>query len=335
MSFSTIRLSSVRLLFAACGAALGAFALAYYPENAPPIIDSVVPVALAWYIAVGVAALLGMSGLDQPWRLLGVTAVVPLSILSVLCVRDGLTFGAVNARLGIELVATAAVCAARFGGSAGNANRSRIAAAFGGWMGVVVVTTAGTAVAVPIVRAERIHQWLSTQVPIQSDALRAEGRVRVVVFTDYQCPVCRLRHQDFDPVIAEMRRKYPGRIEFVTRDFPLSEACNSGLRANLHPLACDEAVAVRTASSEARPQLVEDLFARQDGVSPEVLELVLANAGLLSRYRSSTRNSRNWYSRMSRSAHLWVSREHRHTSLTESWCKAGIHACWRRSSSTV
>src|SRR6185436_12905899 len=84
-----------------------------------------------------------------------------------------------------------------------------------------------------------------------------EGAAVVIVkFNDYQCPPCRQTYMEYKPVLAKLQQQYPGKILFVTRDFPLDDECN---KANVgHQSACEAAVAVRLAREKGKAQAMEE-----------------------------------------------------------------------------
>lgn len=57
--------------------------------------------------------------------------------------------------------------------------------------------------------------------------------IRIVMFTDYQCPDCRILEQQLEHV----KKTYPG-VSASIRFYPFSTTCNSRVTENLHPDAC-------------------------------------------------------------------------------------------------
>lgn len=99
-----------------------------------------------------------------------------------------------------------------------------------------------------------------------------EGAAVVIVkFNDYQCPPCRQTFMEYKPVLAKLQQQYPGKILFVTRDFPLDNECNT---ANVgHQAACEAAVAVRLAREKGKAQAMEEwLFANQPQLTPALVK---------------------------------------------------------------
>lgn len=71
----------------------------------------------------------------------------------------------------------------------------------------------------------------------------ADAWVRVVVFTDFQCPGCRR----LAAAMAPMAKAYRGRVQVVFKHFPVNTICNPALKEDLHPRACEAAWAAEAA----------------------------------------------------------------------------------------
>ena len=83
-----------------------------------------------------------------------------------------------------------------------------------------------------------VHQ---IEVRLDGDLVRgaSDGVVYVVEFSDYQCPFCKR----VQPTLSELLAKYPDRVRFVFRDFPLEQ---------LHPQAFRAAEAARCAQDQGK-----------------------------------------------------------------------------------
>ncbi len=69
-------------------------------------------------------------------------------------------------------------------------------------------------------KSEELDPSKRYQVPIASDDPKlgpAEAKVTVVVFSDYQCPYCKL----IKPVLKELRSDFPNDVRIVWKDLPL------------------------------------------------------------------------------------------------------------------
>ena len=100
--------------------------------------------------------------------------------------------------------------------------------------------------------------------------------VVIVKFNDYQCPPCGATFCEYKPVLARLQQQHPGKIAFITKDFPLEPECNSSRTAG-HPSACEAAVAVRMAREKGRADAMEEwLFANQPSLTPDRVKQNLA-----------------------------------------------------------
>ena len=71
----------------------------------------------------------------------------------------------------------------------------------------------------------------------------AEAPVRIVVFSDFQCPGC----QRFAGEMHGLAHRFPGKLQIVFKHFPLGSECNDAIKRNLHPQACAAARAAEAA----------------------------------------------------------------------------------------
>jgi NhaA family Na+:H+ antiporter len=117
--------------------------------------------------------------------------------------------------------------------------------------------TAPGAPAGPDLRPRRVAAW--------PELLRgghwigsSSAPVRIVEFSDLQCPFCARTH----PLLEEVQRRNPRRVALLYRHYPLDQ---------IHPLARPAALAVECAAEQgAFAALTRIIFAQQDslGVTP-------------------------------------------------------------------
>lgn len=136
---------------------------------------------------------------------------------------------------------------------------------------------------VPTASAAQVQQleaYLAQQ-PRVTVAAPAEGAAVVIVkFNDYQCPACGQTYRDYKPVKAKWNAQAPGKVRFITLDYPLERECNQFVAQDLHPGACEAAVAVRLAREKGRGEAMEDwLFANQPAMSPASVKNAAATVG--------------------------------------------------------
>jgi protein-disulfide isomerase len=104
----------------------------------------------------------------------------------------------------------------------------------------------------------------------------ADGaKVIIVKFNDFQCPMCRITHEWYQPVFEKFEQSNPGALKYVLKDWPWNSKCNSAGQT-LHPGACEAAVAWRIARAQSQAkehEMIEWLFAHQQpAASPEEIK---------------------------------------------------------------
>lgn len=116
---------------------------------------------------------------------------------------------------------------------------------------------------------QELEKFIAAQqrVPVM---VATEGAAVVLVkFNDYMCPPCGQTFAEYKPVLAKWAREYPGKLKFVTKDFPLDPECNQFTPGGSHQASCEAAVAVRLAREKGKAAPMEDwLFANQATLTP-------------------------------------------------------------------
>ncbi len=137
--------------------------------------------------------------------------------------------------------------------------------------------------AIPAVNAgqvQKLEEYLAAQprVPVM---VPSDGAAVVIVkFNDYQCPACGQTYRDYKPVIAKWAKEQPGKVKFITKDYPLERECNQFVGQDLHLGACEAAVAVRLAREKGRAEAMEDwLFGNQPAMTPDTVKNAAATVG--------------------------------------------------------
>jgi uncharacterized membrane protein len=115
----------------------------------------------------------------------------------------------------------------------------------------------------------QLEEFLAGQPRVPNVGAGGSGAAVVIVkFNDYMCPPCGQTFQEYKPVLARLQKAHPGKIAFITRDFPLDPECNS--LGGGHLASCEAAAAVRLAREKGRADQMEDwLFANQASLTPE------------------------------------------------------------------
>ena len=130
------------------------------------------------------------------------------------------------------------------------------------------------------VQVQKLEQYLAAQPRIPVMVPSDGAAVVVVKFNDYQCPGCGQTYRDYKPVIAKWNKEAPGKLKFITKDYPLERECNQFAGGDLHPGACEAAVAVRLAREKGKGEAMEDwLVANQPALNPDTVKKAAATVG--------------------------------------------------------
>ena len=122
--------------------------------------------------------------------------------------------------------------------------------------------------AVPQDAIQQLEKFLASQPRVPIVAGGGGEAVVIIKFNDYQCPPCGMTYREYKPILAKLQQKYPGKIAFETKDFPLDPECNA--KGGGHQSACEAAVAVRLAREKGKAEALEDwLFENQQVMTPE------------------------------------------------------------------
>ena len=126
----------------------------------------------------------------------------------------------------------------------------------------------------------QLEQYLLAQ-PRKVVMAPSDGAAVVIVkFNDYQCPGCGQTYRDYKPVLAKWAKEQPGKVKFITKDFPLERECNAFVGQDLHLGACEAAVAVRLAREKGKGEAMEDwLYSNQPAMNPDTVKKAAASVG--------------------------------------------------------
>lgn len=122
------------------------------------------------------------------------------------------------------------------------------------------------------------RDWLARRrLPIKA----APGaKVTVVIFIDWQCPACKAAERAYGVVFADFEKRRPGAVVVQFRDYPLNMRCNPNVPVEMHPAACDAAVAVRLSREHGTSTAMIDwLFANQESLTPDLVRRAAATIG--------------------------------------------------------
>ena len=127
---------------------------------------------------------------------------------------------------------------------------------------------AGTSGLTPA-QLQELEKFMNAQqrVPVM---VATEGAAVVLVkFNDYMCPPCGQTFAEYKPVLARYAVEYPGKLKYVSRDYPLDPECNRLAPGGAHLASCEAAVAVRLAREKGKADAMENwLFGNQLTLTP-------------------------------------------------------------------
>jgi uncharacterized membrane protein/protein-disulfide isomerase len=127
---------------------------------------------------------------------------------------------------------------------------------------------------------QQLEQWLEKQPRVPVVAPSDGAAIVILKFNDYQCPGCGQTYRDYKPVLAKWAKQAPGKVKFITKDYPLERQCNAFVGQDLHLGACEAAVAVRLAREKGKAEAMEDwLYANQPAMNPDTVKKAAASIG--------------------------------------------------------
>lgn len=125
----------------------------------------------------------------------------------------------------------------------------------------------------------QLEDFLAAQPRVANVGAGGSGAAVVIVkFNDYMCPPCGQTFREYKPVLARLQKNHPGKIAFITKDFPLDPECNA--LGGGHLASCEAAAAVRLAREGGRADQMENwLFANQATLTPESVKQAASTVG--------------------------------------------------------
>jgi predicted DsbA family dithiol-disulfide isomerase/uncharacterized membrane protein len=96
----------------------------------------------------------------------------------------------------------------------------------------------------------------------------ANAAVTITVFSDFQCPACKVAAE----VLRELTEEMTGRVRLIYKFYPLDSSCNPYLKRPMHRYACAAASAAYCASAQGKFWTYHDyLFTNQTEIPEENL----------------------------------------------------------------
>jgi protein-disulfide isomerase len=141
----------------------------------------------------------------------------------------------------------------------------------------------------PDQRSSQLIRWYTSKPRVESKSLVEAGKVRVVVFSDYECPSCSMLVPEYQKITDRYRGYGRHEVELVTKDFPLNADCNAAVQTRMHPVACTAAAAVhfirRTLGDDQAKVLSGLLYRKHGQLSKAEIERHIDSLGLTARFQ--------------------------------------------------
>ncbi len=123
------------------------------------------------------------------------------------------------------------------------------------------------------IQVQQLEEYLAQQPRVPIMAPSDGAAVVIIKFNDYQCPPCRQTYMEYKSVFAKWAKDAPGQVKYMTRDFPLEPQCNQFVPQEIHPSACEAAVAVRLAREKGKAEAMEEwVFSNQPSLTPDLVK---------------------------------------------------------------
>jgi uncharacterized membrane protein len=91
-------------------------------------------------------------------------------------------------------------------------------------------------------------------------ATAANAPIKMVIFSDFECPSCRVLSEIVPLLVA----RYEGKIDIQYFFYPLDNTCNPSMERPLHQYACKAAYAAVCMPAQDFPKVHDEIFANQD-----------------------------------------------------------------------
>jgi protein-disulfide isomerase len=112
-----------------------------------------------------------------------------------------------------------------------------------------------------------VPEYQSPHFILKTNSTHQEAPLRVMFFSDFQCPAC----ERLSPVLEKFKKKYDGKISIQYYFFPLDSNCNKDMQRQLHPQACLSSF-IAHCSGERFVEVHDHFFKNQSSMSDQWLE---------------------------------------------------------------
>ena len=93
----------------------------------------------------------------------------------------------------------------------------------------------------------------------------AGAPLQLSIFSDFQCPACKLLSES----LPKLEARYRGKLNIQYYFYPLDNECNPDMNRSMHPLACTLSYIATCLSPERFAQIHDAIFQNQETLTPE------------------------------------------------------------------
>jgi protein-disulfide isomerase/uncharacterized membrane protein len=96
----------------------------------------------------------------------------------------------------------------------------------------------------------------------------ADAPIRVSVFSDFECPFCKMVAEQ----LPELIRRYKGKINIQYFFYPLDNKCNPNMKNGMHRNACDAAM-VAACDESKFAEIHDEIFENQEKIADAIITI--------------------------------------------------------------
>ena len=127
----------------------------------------------------------------------------------------------------------------------------------------------------------QLEQWWDMQPKAANFPFDNEGaKVLIVEFADFQCPHCREKYFEYQPIFDRYRAEHPNDVKFIFKTWPLNSNCNASVPSVNFVASCDASVAYLLSKPKGTSDKLKDwFFTHQEELSPTTVREAAKNVG--------------------------------------------------------
>ena len=127
----------------------------------------------------------------------------------------------------------------------------------------------------------QLEQWWDMQPQVPNFPFNNAGaKVLIVEFADFQCPHCREKYFEYQPIIDQYLASHPKDVKFIFKTWPLNSNCNASVPSANFVASCDASVAYLESKPKGTADKLKDwFFTHQEELSPTTVREAAKQVG--------------------------------------------------------